>query len=221
MSVVSILFTMLLWIVAILISWFVFVEVVIRIIRRYIHFPIPAFIARFIDNPIRRRIQPPAKVVDWIGIRDGMYILEIGPGPGTFTIEAAKRAGEKGNVLAVDIQPTVISKLKNRLQKDKITNVTATVASAYELSFSSNSFDRVFMIAVLAEIPDRKKALLECKRVLKDNGLLAIGEFLPDPDFPRRKTVIRWCKHAGFELVSEYGGALHYVLTFKKSTTET
>lgn len=219
MSVVSIILMMLLWIVAILISWFVFVEVVIRIIRRFIHFPIPAFIARFIDNPIRRRIQPPAKVVDWIGIQDSMYILEIGPGPGTFTIEAAKRVGEKGKALAVDIQPTVISKLKSRLQKDKITNVTAKVASAYELPFSGNTFDRVFMIAVLAEIPDKKKALLESKRVLKDNGLLAIGEFLPDPDFPRRKTVIRWCIHAGFELVSEYGGALHYVLTFKKSTT--
>ncbi len=64
-SVVSIALTILLWIVAILIGWFIFVEVVIRIIRRFIHFPIPAFIARFIDNPIRRRIQPPTKVVDW------------------------------------------------------------------------------------------------------------------------------------------------------------
>ncbi len=75
-------------------------------------------------------------------------------------------------------------------------------------------------MAVLAEIPDRNKALLEIKRVLKDNGLLAIGEFLPDPDYPFRKTVIHWCKDAGFELVSEYGGVLHYVLTFKKATSE-
>lgn len=220
MSVVSIILTILLWIFIILIGWFIFVEVVIRIIRQYIHFPIPAFIALFIDNPIRRRIQPPAKVVDWIGIQEGICVLEIGPGPGTFTIKAAKRVGEKGKVFAIDVQPAVISKLNSRLQKEKIANVITKVAFAYELPFQDKTFDRVFMIAVLAEIPDKKKALLQIKRVLKDNGLLAIGEFLPDPDYPRRKTVIHWCENAGFELVRGYGGVLHYVLTFKKPTAE-
>lgn len=39
-------------------------------------------------------------------------------GPGTFIIEAAKRVGEKGKVFAIDIQPTVISKLNGRLQRE-------------------------------------------------------------------------------------------------------
>jgi len=158
------------------------------------------------------------KVVDWIDIREDMCVLEVGPGPGTFTIETARRVGEKGKVFAVDIQPTVISKLNSRLRRDKIMNVIAKVASAYDLPFSNKTFDRAFMITVLAEIPDRKKALLEIKRVLKDNGLLAIGEFLADPDYPRRKTVIQWCKDAGFELASGHGGIFHYLLTFKKQT---
>jgi len=217
-SVVSIILATFLWIVAILIGWFIFVEVVVRIIRRFIHFPVPAFIARLIDNPIRRRIQPPTKVVDWMNMQNGMCILEIGPGPGTFTVEAAKRVGEKGKVFAIDIQPTVISKLDIRLQTEGIANVITKVASAYELPFSNSTFDRAFMIGVLAEIPERRKALLEIKRVLKDDSLLARGEFLPDPDYPRRKTMIHWCKDAGFELVSAHGGVLHYVLAFKKST---
>lgn len=70
---------------------------------------------------------------------------------------------------------------------------------------------------MLAEIPDKKKALLEIKRVLKDGGLLAVGEFLPDLDYPRRKTVVHWCEDAGFKLAGRYGGTLHYVLTFKSS----
>jgi len=214
----SIVLTILVWIVAILVGCFVLIEVVVRIIRRFVHFPIPSFIAGFIDNPVRRRIQPPAKVVDWMGIKDGMHVLEIGPGPGTFTIEASKRVGENGNVFAIDIQPSVISKLKSRLQRAGIANVMARVASAYDLPFSNRTFDRVFMIAVLAEIPDRKKTLLEIKRVLRDDGLLAIGEFLLDPDYPRRRTVTDWCKDAGFELVNGYGSVMHYLLTFKKST---
>jgi len=210
--------TILLWTVAILVVYFVFVEVVVRIIRRFVHFPIPASIARVVDNPVRRRIQPPAKVVDWMDIENGMHVLEIGPGPGTFTIEASKGVGENGKIFAIDIQPSVISKLNARLQRAKIANVMARVASAYELPFSNNTFDRAFMIAVLAEIPDRKKALLEIKRVLRDDGLLAIGEFLLDPDYPRRRTVTNWCKDAGFELANGCGGVMHYLLTFKKST---
>ena len=217
-NMTSILVTLLLWIVAVLLVCFVLVEVVVRIIRRFAHFPIPASIACFIDNPVRRRMQPPGKVVDWVGIKDGMCVLEIGPGPGTFTIEASKRVGENGKVFAIDIQPSAISKLNSRLQRAKIENVTARVASASELPFSNNTFYRVFMIAVLAEIPDRKKALLEIKRVLRDDGLLAIGEILLDPDYPRRRTVTDWCRDAGFELVHGYGGLLHYLLTFKKST---
>jgi len=213
----STILAMIFWIVAILVVCFVLVEVVVRIMRRFIRFPIPASIARFIDNPLRRRIQPPAKVVNWMDIREGMHVLEIGPGPGTFTVEASKRVGENGKVFAVDIQSSVISKLNSRLQRAKIENVIARVASAYELPFSNNTFDRVFMIAVLAEIPDRKRALLEMKRVLRDDGLLAIGEFLLDPDYPRRRTVIDWCKDAGFELVNRYGGVIHYLLTFNKS----
>ncbi|MEM3063274.1 MAG: dimethylmenaquinone methyltransferase, partial [Nitrososphaerota archaeon] len=77
--------------------------------------------------------------------------------------------------------------------------------------------DRVFMITVLGEISDKKKALIEIKRVLKDDGLLAIGELLFDPDYPRRKTVIGWCKDAEFKLIGSYGNIFHYLLTFKKS----
>jgi len=220
MPIVSIILTVLLWIFIILLGWFIFVQTVIRVIRRYIHFPIPAFAARFIDNPIRRRIQPPTKVVKWIGIQDGMYVLEIGPGPGTFTIEAARHVGKRGKLFAVDIQSTLIKKLNNRLKKEKITNGTAITASAYYLPFTNKMFDRIFMITVLAEIPDKKKALLEIKRVLKDDGILPIGELLLDPDYPRQKTVTKWCKNTDFEPINKYGTILHYVLTFKKTTTK-
>jgi hypothetical protein len=55
------------------------------------------------------------------------------------------------------------------------------------------------------------------RRVLKDNGLLSVGELFPDPDYPRKKSVINWCRNAGLELVSTHGGFMHYVMTFKKA----
>jgi len=209
--------TSFLWIIVSLVGFVVYFAVVERIIKHFVHFPIPAFAARFIDNPIRRRLQPPKKVVNWIGIKEGMCVLEIGPGPGTFTIEAAKRVGQQGKFFAIDIQASIISRLDLRLLEKGIENAATKVASAYDLPFSDRTFDRVFMVAVLGEIADKNKALLEVKRVLKDDGLVAIGELLPDPDYPLRKSVIGWCDNVGLEKVGAHGGVMHYLLLFGKS----
>ena len=205
------------WMGVILVLFLIYFLVIIRIIRYFTHFPIPSCAVRLIDNPIRRRIQPSRTVVDCIDIHEGMRVLEIGPGSGTFTVEAAARAS-KGMLIALDIQTAVISTLMRRLSREDVTiTVVPIVASVYELPFQPRTFDRIFMITVLAEIPHRKKALQEISRVLNDEGLLAIGEFLPDPDYPRRKTVVKWCADAGFEVAGEHGGILSYVLNFAKA----
>jgi len=79
------------------------------------------------------------------------------------------------------------------------------VGSALDLPLRNKVFDKAFMIAVFGELPNKKRTLNEIRRILKDEGLLAIGEFLPDPDYPRKKTVINWCEQAGFKLVNKYG----------------
>ncbi len=190
--------------------------VIHRTFKHFVHYPVPAVLVSFIDNSLRRAFQPPKQVIDWAGVKEGMWVLEIGPGPGTFTIEAAKRAGKSGRLFAVDIQPGVISKLDRRLRREGITTATTKVAPADSLPFTDNSFDLVFMVAVLGEIPDKDKALSEVRRVLKDNGLLSVGELFPDPDYPRKKSVINWCSRVGLEFVSTHGGFMHYVMTFKK-----
>lgn len=187
-----------------------------RIVKHYIHYPIPAFAIRFIDNPVRRLLQPPKDVLDWIGIEEGMSVLEIGPGPGTFTFEAARRIGERGSLVAIDIQPGIMSRLGHRVRARVKTNLTPVVASAHNLPFYDGTFERVFMVAVLGEIPDKNRTLLEIRRVLKNEGLLAVGEILPDPDYPRQKSTVKWCKDAGLELAATRGGAIHYLLTFRK-----
>lgn len=58
--------------------------------------------------------------------------------------------------------------------------------------FPQNTFDIAFMIAVTGELPDKEKALLEVKRVLKNNGLLAMGEILFDPDYSRSKAFLQF-----------------------------
>lgn len=214
MSIIKVITTAFKWVFLVLLAYILFVEVVLRIVRRFYQFPIPAFVARLIDNPIRRCIQPPEKIVEWMGVEQGMAILEIGPGPGTFTLEAGRQVGDKGRVYAIDIQESIVSSLGQKIEQQGIINIIVEQASAYDLPYPHSYFDLVYMIAVLGEIPDKKRALAEFRRVLKDDGLLAISEFLPDPDFPRRKTVTAWCQDAGFVLADTYGNLMHYLLLF-------
>jgi len=217
MVVIKTLITIIKWAFLALLAYIFFVEVVLRIVRRFYPFPIPGFIARLIDNPIRRRIQPPEKIVEWLGVEEGMSLLEIGPGPGTFTFEAARQVGEDGCVYAIDIQESILTSLNKKIDQQGVRNIIAEQASAYELPYPEGYFDRVYMVAVLGEIPDKQRALAEFKRILKDDGFLAIGEFLPDPDYPRKSTVTAWCQEAGFVLAETYGNIMHYLLLFTKT----
>lgn len=200
-------------------SFFFIVFVILRIIRRYYKFPIPGFMTRLIDNPIRRKfIQKPETVVERMRLKPGMIIIEIGPGKGSYTKALAKNILPDGKVYALDIQESIINRLKKRIEKEGITNIIPNIDDAYNLSFEDESVDRVLMIACLPEIPDPIRVLKELKRVLKPDGLISLSEMLPDPDYPRRKTEKKWAEEAGFDLDEQFGNWFIYQLNFKKKT---
>jgi len=215
MSILFLTLKVLGWIAIVIVGWLIIVHPVTKSVRRRTGFPDPTFIIYFIDNPVRRKFHPPKRVIDHVDIQEGMKVLEVGPGTGFYTFEAARRAGTSGHVYAVDIKPKVIAILNGRIERKGIKNITAKIASAHDLPLPNDSVDRAFMVQVLPEIPDKQKALCEIRRLLKKEGLLVLSECLIDPDYPFRKTEIGWCREAGFELTGNYGSAFFYILAFK------
>lgn len=194
-------------------------QVLIRIIRKLWHFPAPAFIGRFLDSDLRRWMQPPDKLIERSGIKPGMVVMELGCGSGSFTTFVARVVGEQGKVYAVDIQPEMLVQLKRKLAKienQDITNIELKEASAYNLPFEDESLDLVYMVTVLMEIPDRGRALQEMKRILKPGGILAVTEFLPDPDYPLRSTTIKLGQGEGFVPDGNLGNLWNYTIRFKR-----
>jgi len=193
------------------------VFIILRIIRRYYKFPAPALLTRLIDNPIRRKlIQKPERIALRMNLEPGMIVLEIGPGKGSYTKAVAKKILPDGKVYALDIQESVINRLKKKIEKEGITNILPKIEDAYNLSFENESVDRVLMIACLPEIPDPIRVLKELNRVLKADGIVSLSEMIPDPDYPRRKTEIKWARSAGFKLEEQFGNWFIYQLNFKK-----
>jgi ubiquinone/menaquinone biosynthesis C-methylase UbiE len=176
--------------------------------------PCPFALAWIVDNPLRRRYM--AQLLDRVGIQPGERVLELGPGPGMFSIQAARRAGDGGALVAVDIQPRMIAAVDKKAEETGVTNVETHVGSAYDLPLQDGSVDRAFLVTVLPEIPDRHRALLELHRVLKPGGVLSITEEFLDPDYPLARTAIRWAREAGFEFVERHGNWFVYTLNFRK-----
>lgn len=193
---------------------------IIRIVRHFHKFPMPQFMANAIDNPFRRKIQPPDKTPARHGIEPGMIVLEVGPGNGTYTVATARRVGNRGKVVTIDIEPKMIERVTRRAQAEGIDNIEAKVADVYDLPFEDGFFDAIYMIAVIGEIPEPDRAMREFYRVLSSSGTLAFSEFLPDPDYPRAKTLIRKATAAGFRLQKKLGNVFYYTLILEKEERE-
>ena len=207
----------LIWILLGLPSLAILLHTAVRIVRHFYKFPMPQFLANVIDNPLRRGIQPPDAIPVRHGIEPGMTVLEIGPGNGTYTLATARRVGNTGKVVTVDIEPKMIERVTHRAKADGITNVDARVANVYALPFDDGTFDVVYMITVIGEIPDPQRAMKEFHRVLSPSGTLVFSEVLLDPDYPLAQTLVRQARSANFRLRKKMGNLLYYTLIFEKN----
>lgn len=212
---------MVVWGTAVLLFlWTVVLKIVSRVAARFGHStPCPASLSWLVDNPIRQRYMQP--VLDWIGCQPGEVVLELGPGPGAFTVAAARRIGPQGKLITVDIQPKMIAQVQQRVQAAQLTNVETHIQDAHHLPLADGSVDRAFLVSVLQEIPDPLRALAELRRVLKPNGIISItAEFL-DPDYWFVGETIKALETAGFTLVGRFGNLWRYTANFRKAEGNT
>ncbi len=196
------------------------VEVVFRIIAKLFPFPAPSLTGIFLDSGFRRIIQPPAKVIKRSGIKEGMRVLEVGCGSGAFVDRVARAIGQNGRLYALDINPGMLRQTERKLARPEnidIRNVELVRSNARDLPFADETFDLVYMVTVLHEIPDRMKAVKEVNRILKPGGIFSVTELLIDPHYPLRSTVIRVCSKADFITLETFGNFFNYTIRFKKS----
>ena len=110
----------------------------------------------------------------------GARVLDCGCGPGTITVDIAKRVAPGGMVYGVDANAGQIEVAQQALRG--VANAEFRVGSAYELPFESGSFDAVFSHALFEHLAEPGRAAREVLRVLKPGGVAG----LRSPDWTGR-----------------------------------
>lgn len=134
--------------------------------------------ASFLRSGLRKFFMNPAKLLVPF-IEKGMTILEVGCGPGLFTVEAARLVGPGGRIIAADLQQAMLDLVKTAVPDEEIGRRIVLHKCSEERIGVTEPVDFILAIYVVHELPDRNKFFNEMKSIIRDKGKL----FLMEPSF--------------------------------------
>ncbi|MGM0665642.1 MAG: class I SAM-dependent methyltransferase [Thermodesulfobacteriota bacterium] len=135
----------------------------------------PWWLGYTFDNPIRRMIHPPEKILGPY-VREGMTVLDVGAGFGHFSIGMARLVGETGEVIAADVQEKMLEKTLSRARKAGVERRIKPLPCRTETLGLHVDVDFALACNVLHEMPDLPGLFAELQSRLKPNGLFFVME---------------------------------------------
>ena len=153
-----------------------------------------------LDNKFRRYLQNPRKILRPY-IEKGMTVLDIGCGPGFFSIDMAQLVGKSGRVIASDLQEGMLRKLRDKIQGTELEERFVLHKCEEDKIGVSEDVDFILLFYMFHEVSNQKEFLDEIGSILKPNGQVLIVE----PPFHVSRSAfeesIRKARNAGFTLV--------------------
>jgi ubiquinone/menaquinone biosynthesis C-methylase UbiE len=116
----------------------------------------------------------PYQVLHAAGLKPGQTVLEVGCGPGFFTVPAARIVGEQGSVCALDISPLAIKEVEQKIEQQGVTNVNTVLADAAQTGLPDRSFDLAFVFGFAHGGGDLGNIPAELHRLLRPAGTLSV-----------------------------------------------
>jgi ubiquinone/menaquinone biosynthesis C-methylase UbiE len=113
-------------------------------------------------------------VMDLAQIKPGMTVADIGAGDGYYTVRLSERVGKTGRVLAQDIDAGALERLGQRVEREKLDNVSIKAGAPDDPRLPANSFDRVFMVHMYHEVAEPYAFLWRLSPALKQGGRVIV-----------------------------------------------
>ena len=149
-----------------------------RALRKYLltsEYVCPWWFAYTFDNRLRRLVHPPGKVLGPY-VTEGMTAIDIGSGMGHFSIGLARLVGERGRVVAVDLQQEMLDILARRAKKAGLVERIERHRCAADALGVSVDADLVLTFWMAHEVRDRERFMGEIHGLLRDGGVYFLAE---------------------------------------------
>jgi len=161
------------------------------------HMICPMKVAGILDSKFRRLFHNPRKILKPY-IAKNITALDIGCGPGVFSIEIAELMEGAGKVISVDMQEGMLEIIRQKISGKSIEkNIVLHKCSADKINIKER-VDFVLMFYVVHEVPDRNNLFNEVLPLINKNGLIMIVEpgLVPKKEF---SGIINFVKKSGFD----------------------
>lgn len=128
-----------------------------------------------LDTRIRRWLQNPRKLLGPY-ITEGMTVLDVGCGPGFFSVGMAQLVGESGTVIAADLQEGMLQKIREKIEGTELEDRIKLHKCEEEQIGLTDEVDFVLAFYMIHELTDTDKFFGEIAKILKTNGKMFIVE---------------------------------------------
>jgi len=158
----------------------------------------PVELAGSLDSRMRRWLQNPRKILAPY-IKEGMSVLDVGCGPGFFSIELAQLVGKTGKVFAADLQDGMLQIIKNKISGTELEKIIHLHKTGEDKINLSEKVDFIFAFYMIHEVPNKENLFKEFKKILLDNGRILIVEPIGHVSRRAFESTMEIAKNAGFE----------------------
>jgi ubiquinone/menaquinone biosynthesis C-methylase UbiE len=135
----------------------------------------PAEFSWTLVNPLRRWLHNPQRILRGY-VKEGMTVLDVGCGPGFFSIPMATMVGKKGRVIAADLQEEMLKRLKGRASgQGAEERIQLHRCEDGRIGISENA-DFILAFYMVHEVRDQDGFFRELKSILKPDGKLLVIE---------------------------------------------
>ena len=140
--------------------------------------------ADWLDRPEREREEAPSILMNALDLKPTDTVADIGCGTGYFSFRLAEKV-PRGKVLAEDIQPEMLERLKEAAADRKVANVTPVLGTETDPNLPANSVDLALLVDAYHEFDHPREMTDAIVRALKPDGRLVLVEYrAEDPAVP-------------------------------------
>ena len=173
--------------------------------------------ANGLDNFFRKLVQDPKKILkDYV--KEGMTVLDVGCGPGFFSVGIADMVGASGKVIAADLQQGMLDKIKIKIEGTEIEKIIELHKCEEDRIGISTQVDLILAFYMVHEVPDQDKFFKEMYSILKPDGTFLIVEPAFHVSKKAFEETVNRADAIGFSPVKRPGMILSKVVVLKKYT---